>query len=133
LQVGTSRRVSFGGGFNWGDQIRYTSDPFLGRSREGRFFVNVLPFSSVRSNLNVDYSRLSDPRDGSEVFNVKILRSRTTCQFTERLLLRSILEYTTLEKVLDANLLVTYRVNAGTALGHESRRDRDGAQRQRGH
>jgi hypothetical protein len=115
-QVGTSRRVSFGGGFTWGDQIRYGDAPFLGRSRGGRLFVNVLPFSRLRSNINVNYSRLVDPRDGSEVFDVKILRSQTTYQFTERLLLRSILEYNTFDTTFDANLLVTYRVNAGTVF-----------------
>jgi hypothetical protein len=115
-QVGTSRRISFGGGFNWGDQIRYGAAPFLGRSRGGRFFVNVLPFSRLRSNLNINYSRLADPCDRSEVFNVKILRSQTTYQFTDRLLLRNIVEYNTLDKTFDANLLVTYRVNAGTVF-----------------
>jgi hypothetical protein len=115
-QVGTSRRVSFGGGFSWGDQIRYGEAPFLGHSRGGRLFVNVLPFSRLRSNFNINYSRLVDPRDGNEVFSVKILRSQTTYQFTDRLLLRSILEYNTLDTTFDANLLVTYRVNAGTVF-----------------
>jgi hypothetical protein len=115
-QVGTSRRISFGGGFNWGDQIRFGDAPFLGRSRGGRMFVNVLPFSRLRSNLNINYSRLVDSRDGSEVFSVKILRSQTTYQFTQRLLLRSILEYNTLDTTFDANFLVTYRVNAGTVF-----------------
>jgi hypothetical protein len=46
-----------------------------------------------RSDRNVNYSRLVDPRDGRDVFSVTILRSLTTYQFTERLLLRSILEY----------------------------------------
>lgn len=115
-QVGTSRRVSFGGGLNWGDEIRYISSPFLGRATGGRLFVNVLPFSRLRSNLNVNYSRLVDPRDGSEVFNVKILRSQTTYQFSERFQLRNILEYNTLDKTFDANVLATYRVNAGTVF-----------------
>jgi hypothetical protein len=57
-----------------------------------------------------------DPRDGSEVFTVKILRSQTTYQFTQRLLLRGILQYNTLDTKFDANMLVTYRVNAGTVF-----------------
>jgi len=115
-QVGTSRRISFGGGYNWGDQVRYSSTPFLGEAASGRLFINVLPFSRLRSNLNVNYSRLVDPRTDTEVFNVKILRSQTTYQFTERLLLRTILEYNTLDRTFDANVLVTYRVNAGTVF-----------------
>ena len=115
-QVGTSRRIAFGGSFNWGDQIRFIAVPYLGRARDGRFFVSVLPLSRLRSSLQVSFSQLVDPRDDSEVFDVKILRSQTTYQFTERLLLRSILEYNTLEKAFDANLLLTYRVNAGTVF-----------------
>ena len=115
-QVGTSRRVSFGGGVNWGDQVRYTSTPFLGQARGGRLFINVLPFSRLRSNLNVNFSRLVDPRDGSRVFDVKIIRSQTNYQFTDRFVLRSILQYNTLTTALDANVLLTYRVNAGTVF-----------------
>ena len=115
-QVGTSRRIQFGGGFNWGDQIRFIGAPYLGRTTGGRFFVSVLPFSRLRSNLNVNLSRFVDPRDGSEVFDVKIFRSQTTYQFTARLLLRSILQYNTLDKTFDANLLLTYRVNSGTVF-----------------
>jgi hypothetical protein len=120
-QVGTSRRVSFGGGYNWGDQVRYTSDPFLGHAKGGRLFVNVLPSSRLRSNLNINYSSLVDPRDGSAVFSVTLLRSLTTYQFTDRLVLRNILEYNTLDKTFDANVLATYRVNAGTVffLGYD--------------
>lgn len=115
-QVGTSRRVSFGGGFNSGDQIRFIETPFLGRARGGRFFLNVVPFSRLRSNLNVNYSRLIDPRNGADVFSVKIFRSQTTYQFTERLLLRGIYQYNTLTTAFDANVLLTYRVNAGTVF-----------------
>jgi hypothetical protein len=115
-QVGTSRRIALGGGFNWGDAIRYTSTPFLGDSTSSQMFINVLPFSRLRSNLNIRSSRLVDPRDNSEVFSVRIFRSQTTYQFTDRLLLRNILEYNTLDKTIDSNILVTYRVNSGTVF-----------------
>ena len=52
----------------------------------------------------------------AEVFDVKILRTFTTYQFTERFLVRNILEYDTFDKRLDANILFTYRVNSGTVL-----------------
>ena len=47
---------------------------------------------------------------------MKIFRTETTYQFTERLLLRNIMEYNTFDRTLDANLLVTYRVNSGTVF-----------------
>jgi hypothetical protein len=120
-QLGTSRHVSFGGGLDWGDGIFYSEDPFLGRSRDGRLFVNVMPFSRLRSNLQISYSHLTDPRTDDAVVDVKILRSLTTYQFTTRLLLRSILEFNTSDETFDANLLLTYRVNSGTVffLGYD--------------
>jgi hypothetical protein len=56
-------------------------------------------------------------------FDVKILRALTTYQFTERLLIRNILETNTLNKTFGVNLLGTYRVNAGTVffVGYDDR------------
>ena len=50
------------------------------------------------------------------MFDVKIFRALSTYQFTERLLFRNISEYNTFDKTLGLNLLVTYRVNAGTVF-----------------
>lgn len=116
MGFGSSRRIAFGGGVGWGDQIRYSRSPFLGRSTGGRFSVDVRPSSRLRSNLSLNFSRLVDPRDDSEVFDVKILRALTTYQFTDRLLVRNIVEYNTLSTRFDNNVLVTYRVNAGTVF-----------------
>ena len=121
--VNTSRIVSFGGGFNWGEQVRFSDTPFLGRGSGGRLFMNLRPLSRLQTSLNVNTSRLVDPLDQSEVFDVKIFRTSTTYQFTDRLLLRSILEHNTFSGTLGANLLVTYRVNSGTVffIGYDDR------------
>ena len=108
--------VNVNGGFNWGDQIRFSATPFLGRSTGGRVFVALRPSSRLRSAINVNLSRLVDPRTDAEVFDVKIFRTETTYQFTERLLLRNIMEYNTFDRTLAANLLVTYRVSSGTVF-----------------
>ena len=55
-------------------------------------------------------------RTDTKVFDIKILRTRSTYQFTDRLLLRNIVEYDTFEKSLGGNVLVSYRVNAGTVF-----------------
>ena len=41
-------------------------------------------------------------RTDTEVFDIKLLRTRTTYQFTDRLLLRNIMEYDTFQKTLGA-------------------------------
>jgi hypothetical protein len=121
--VNTSRRISFGGFFNTGDQIRYVEDPYQGRGRNGSLFLTVRPFSRLQSQIDISTSRLVDPRDRSEVFNVKIYRALTTYQFTDRLTARNITEINTYTGNLGVNLLATYRVNSGTVfyVGYDDR------------
>lgn len=116
-QVNTSRRLAFGGYYQYGDEIRYSSNPFLGRGSTGSFFAAVRPFSRFRSEINLRTSDFIDPRTGDELlFDVKILRALSTFQFTDRFLLRNISEYNSFDKTLGLNVLFTYRVNAGTAF-----------------
>ncbi len=121
--VNTSRRIGIGGFFNWGDQIRFSDTPFLGNSVSANMFLSLRPVSRFQANLRVSTSRLVDPVTFDEVFDVKIFRAFSTFQFTERLLLRNIMEYNTFDRTLGANLLLTYRVNAGTVyfIGYDDR------------
>ena len=116
FNINTSRLVSVEGNYDWGDGIFFSGSPFLGRSTGGRILSSVRPFSRLQSDVSVDFSQLQDPRTDAEVFDVKILRAFTTYQFTERFLLRNIMEYNTFDQTLDANILFTYRVNSGTVL-----------------
>ena len=111
-----SRKLSFGGFLNWGDQIRYGDDPFLGRSVNTTVFANLRPTSRLSADLTLITSRLHDPMTEAQVFDVKILRTFTTYQITNRLALRNIMEYNSLNRTLGANVLFTYRVNAGTVF-----------------
>lgn len=114
--VNTSRRVGVGFSYWSGDQIRFIEDPFLGADRQLNFLLSVRPFSRLQSEINLNTSRFTDVRTDTQVFDVKILRTRTTYQFTDRLLLRNIVEYDTFEKTLGGNVLASYRVNAGTVF-----------------
>ncbi len=111
-----SRKLSFGGFLNWGDQIRYGDDPFLGRSVNTTVFANLRPTSRLSADVTLITSRLHDPMTEAQVFDVKILRTFTTYQLTNRLALRNIMEYNSLNRTLGANVLFTYRVNAGTVF-----------------
>ena len=115
--ISTSRRISVGGFFSTGDQIRYVAaDPFLGRGGNASLFVTLRPISRLQSQIDIITSDLRDPRNDSEVFNVKIYRALTTYQFTERLLARSITEYNSLNRTSGVNVLASYRINAGTVF-----------------
>ena len=121
--MNTSRHVSFSVSLNRGDEIRFVADPFLGRTTGFRASSTLRPFPRLQTQISLTTSRFTDVRTGTKVFDVKILDARTTYQFTERLLVRHILEHNTLNRTLGLNLLATYRVNAGTVffLGYDDR------------
>ena len=121
--VDASRRISLNFDVNWGDQIRYIDDPFLGRLMSYDFNVTWLPTSRLRTNISLDTNRFVDTRSDTEEFDVKIWRTLTTYQLTDRLLVWNISEYNTFDCTFGLNLLLTYRVNAGTVfyIGYDDR------------
>ena len=121
--VASSRRVSFSAGLNGGDQIRFVTNPFLGSSTVTDLSVTMKPVSRLQSDLSLDTTRFIDTRNDHLEFDVKIVRLLTTYQFTKRLLVRNITEHNTFDKTTGVNLLVTYRVNAGTVFfaGYDDR------------
>ena len=128
--VNTSRVISFGGGFDWGEEVYFDiANPFLGRESGFRTFINLRLLSRFASNISIRTRRFTDPNglfipglnDGERdengvMFNVNIFRALSTYQFTDRLLLRNITEFNTYDETLGLNFLVTYRVNSGTAF-----------------
>ena len=114
--LSASRKYSFGGFVSWGDQIRYDDNPFLGYGVTSTLFATLRPMSRLNADLALITSRLHDPRTDEQVFNVRILRSLATFQFTNRLLLRSIVEHNNFSGTFGSNLLLTYRVNSGTVF-----------------
>ena len=134
----STTRYGVGVGLNRGGEIFYDADnPFLGHETSLFSFISLRPMPRLQSDVNVNTSRFTDRRNGgAEVFDVKIFRALSTYQFTERFLFRNISEYNTFDKTLGLNLLLTYRVNAGTVFyfGYDDHhqqadlieRDRDG-------
>ena len=126
--VSTIRQVSFGLGGSGGDQIFFDEEnPYLGSETGWNAFINLrlIPQLESRINLNTNqFKDLHNPNDS--VFDVKILRAQTTYQFTDRLLLRHIMEHNTQAVTVGNNILFTYRLNAGTVafLGYDDRYQR---------
>ena len=123
--VNTSRRIGFGGFFNTGDEIFFDEeDPFLGRETNVNGFITLRPVPRLQSQININTSRFTDSKNnGQELFDVRIFRALTTYQFTDRVLFRNITEYNSFDKTLGLSLLLTYRVNSGTAffVGYDDR------------
>ena len=125
--IRTSRRISFGAEIDRGDQILFEDNPYLGSGTDYQLNMTLRPTSRLQSEVTLDTSRFIDVRGGveEEIFDVRIWRAFTTYQFTSRLLLRNIMEYNSFDRRLLANILGTYRVNAGTVFfaGYDARYD----------
>jgi len=121
--VNTSRKISFGGFMNTGDQIRYVDNPFLGDGLNYQVFTTVRPFTRLQADINLNTSRLVEMNTNQVLFDIKIWRIQATYQFSDRLLLRNIFDFNTYDKTAGGNILLTYRVNAGTAfyVGYDDR------------
>ena len=124
--VMSARILSIYGGYNWGDGILYADAPYLGRSTIGNVNFRFQPTSRLRTEFTMVSSDFVNPADGAAVFNVRIFRTRTTYQFTDRLLARHIAEHNTQSVTVGNNVLFTYRINAGTVvfLGYDDRLQR---------
>ena len=128
-EFNASRRFGIFAGLDKGDEIRFVENPFLGRGLNWDATFVLRPLPRLQSAISIDRSGFVDPRASLEIFDAKVMRVATTFQFTDRLLVRNImeynptreLEYLTGDRTLGANLLITYRVNAGTVfyLGYD--------------
>ena len=121
--INSSRRFSVFYSFNWGDQVRFVENPFLGRFFDYNLGLTVRPTTRLNTRLDINTSRFRNTTTDLLEFNVKILRKLTTYQFTDRFLVRNILEYNTDSGAVGINVLLTYRVNAGTVfyIGYDDR------------
>ena len=122
-RISSSRKFSVGAFFQYGDEVRYEENPFLGRGGSGGLFATIRPAARFQSQVNVNTSRLVDPRNDELVFDVTIVRALSTYQFTDRLALRNITEFNTWQRTKGLNMVVSYRVNAGTVfyIGYDDR------------
>ena len=121
--VMSARILSIYGGYNWGDGVLYADDPYLGRSTIGNVNFRFQPTSRLRTEFNMVSSDFVNPVADEGNFRVKIFRTRSTYQFTDRLLVRHIAEHDTQSVTVGNNVLFTYRLNAGTVLflGYDDR------------
>jgi len=86
-------------------------------------FTNVRPLARLRSEILLISSRFRDPIIYDLLFDVRIFRMFTTYQLSNRLQVRNIMDFNTLDRTLGTNILFTYRVNSGTVfyLGYDDR------------
>ena len=103
------------GNTNIGRSIFYDPvDPYLGASRSYYAEVGLQP--SARLNQTVGYDRVEFDRltDGSRVYTVNVLNSRTTFQLNRHFFLRAIVQYDSSRRQVLTDLLASWELLPGT-------------------
>jgi hypothetical protein len=126
------KKASIGVSLRKGQAINFAASPgqapFLANSTSARASLTLRPISPLRIDNTYLLARLLDRGPGrAAIFNNHIVRSKWNWQFTRELSVRVILQYSTLlanpaftsqtaTKSVNADFLITYLLNPGTAL-----------------
>jgi hypothetical protein len=131
LRTRRSRWFSLGLSYESGEEINFSppdgSPPFLGQGDEVSLFMTVRPTTRLAVENTVLGNRFLTLDEGQNIFNNNIFRSKWNYQFTPRLSLRLIGQYSNvlpapslssleLSKSLAGDVLLTYLLHPGTAL-----------------
>jgi hypothetical protein len=103
------------GQVNFGRSIFYDDvDPYLGNSRSYTAQVGLQP--SARLNQTVNYDRVEFDRrsDGSRVYTVDVLNSKTTFQLNRFFFLRAIVQYDSSREQVLTDFLASWELLPGT-------------------
>jgi hypothetical protein len=133
IEYGTSYLgwLQIGGNLRFGSQINF--NPVAGEApaeadwRQLNLGLNLRPATQLRIDNTVLWTTLAEPGTGGRIFTDRLVRTRWNWQFSRELSARAILQYehTTADPLLtslaprrnlNADLLVTYRVNPWTAV-----------------
>ncbi len=121
-----SKKINLGAQVEVGESIaRFLYEPEIGNSIEIYAWGTVRPTQRMSIEPRLAYSRLTDKETGEEHFSGYIARLRVKYQFSRRLFLRSVVQYSDFSESLEIDPLLTYKVNAFTALHVGSTHDLD--------
>jgi hypothetical protein len=111
------RWLSIEGQRSSGEAVFYDPDePFAGHVRDGRIGLTVQP--TGRFSQSVSYRRVAFDRQatGERVYDLDILFSRTTYQFTRQFFLRSIAQFDSSRHRVLTDFLASYELRPGTVV-----------------
>ena len=102
------------------------SDPFQGRSRNLSAFATFQPNSRLSEQIEWQYVDFNRADTGADVYDVVVVNSRTTYQFTRRLYVRLIAQHDTSSHRLLLDSLASYELRPGTVFfaGYGALRER---------
>jgi hypothetical protein len=111
------RWLSLDGQLFTGKAVFYDPDnPFPGHIRDGRFGFNLQP--SGRFSQAVSYRRVAFDREsnGERVYDLDIINSRTTYQFSRQFFVRGIVQFDSSQYRVLTDFLASYELRPGTVV-----------------
>jgi hypothetical protein len=111
------RWLSLDGQYMFGDAVFYDPEtPFQGRQRNWRIGATVQP--SGRLSQALSYRRVEFDRaaTGGRVYDIDILNSRTTYQFSRQFFLRAIVQFDSSRHRVLTDFLSSYELRPGTVV-----------------
>lgn len=111
------RWLSINGEFNQGLAVFYDPlDPYPGRSRDSRAGFTLQP--NGRFSQRLEYRRVAFDREstGERVYDLDIVNSRTTYQFTRSFFLRALVQYDSSRSQVLTDFLSSYELRPGTVV-----------------
>jgi hypothetical protein len=114
-QIQPFRWIRVSGNLNWGAATFYDEvAPFAGWSRNTSFDVSWQP--TTRINQSIGYTRVdfrhADTRE--RVYDLDLVNTRTTFQFTKQFFVRAIAQYDSLRARVLTDYLASYELRPGT-------------------
>ena len=121
-----SEPVQFGVTFETGRDIaRFLDEPEIGKSLDFSVSGSLRPNQHIVLQPRFVYSQLTDRETGEEFFSGYIARVRMRYQFSRRFFMRTVVQYNDFNKTLEIDPLITYKINAFTAIHAGSTHDMD--------
>jgi hypothetical protein len=89
-------------------------DPFLGNEKNLSVELSVQPSARFNQSLAWNHVRFDRVNDGSNVYTVDVLNTRTTFQINRELALRAIVQYDSSRRQVLTDLLCSWELRPGT-------------------
>ncbi len=89
-------------------------DPYLGRNRAYSAQVSLQPSARFNQALSYDRVEFDRIRDGSRVYTVNVLNTRTTFQLNRHFFLRALVQYDSSRETVLTDLLASWELLPGT-------------------
>ena len=108
------RWLNLSGSFSKGPSTFYdTENPYQGDRRSSSFTVGLQPNARVSNRISYNFVTFDRRSTGEHVYQVHIINTRNTYQFTPRLLARAIGQFDSSRRQILGDFLASYRAVTG--------------------